>query len=236
MRDLAHLIGHQARVVLRTPRAVFGGVLLPVVLLALRTGDPHANRVVGGLCVLGVLSTAYMTHTSALVAARQYGVLKRWRMTPLPPAAYLGSRVAATVALAAASGAVTIVAGVLFAGVRIEGVAAVGLMAVLVVGAMAWASIGTALSAFIPSAEAAWPILAVTYLPVLALSGSFGALSVPGWLATVVDYVPAAPLIDAATRALSGATPLTAHDLLVPAVWAVAGIFVAQRSFRWERA
>jgi ABC-2 type transport system permease protein len=120
--------------------------------------------------------------------------------------------------------------------VRIDGFAALGLVVVLVVGAMAWASIGTALSAFIPSAEAAWPILAVTYLPVLALSGGFGALSVPGWLATVVDCLPAAPLIDAAARALSGATPLTAHDLLVPAASAVAGFLVAQRSCRWEPA
>src|SRR5919197_3270860 len=234
MRELAHLTAYQARVMLRTPRAVFGGVLLPALLLALHGGDADTDRVVAGLCALGVLSTAYMTHTGALVAARQSGVLKRWRMTPLRPATYLGSRIAATVALAATSGALTIVAGVLLGAVRVDPGAVVGLVAVLVVGAVAWASLGTALSAFIPSAEAALPILAVTYLPVLALSGSFGALSVPGWLSTVVDYVPAAPLIDAAARALQGATPLTAHDLLVPLAWAVVGFVVAQRRFRWE--
>ena len=234
MREGTHLVAYQARVVLRTPRALFGGVLLPVLLLALHTGDAHADGVVAGLCALGVLSTAYMTHTGALVAARQSGVLKRWRMTPLRPATYLGSRIAATVALAAASGAVTIVASVVLVDARVDAVAAIGLVAVLVVGAVAWASIGTALSAFIPSAEAAWPILAVTYLPVLALSGSFGALSVPGWLSTVVDYLPAAPLIDAAARALHGRTPLTVHDLLVPLAWAVVAFAVAQRRFRWE--
>jgi len=227
---LLHHTVYQVRVLLRTPRAVFGGVLLPVILLALRTGDPRA---VGGLCVLGVLSTAYMTHTSALVATRESGVLKRWRATPLPRAGYLATQIAATVLLAVASGIVTVIAGVLFAHAQIGLAAAFALAALLVLGAVAWASIGTALSAFIPTPDASWPVLGVTYLPLLALSGSFGAIAEPHWLSTLMEYLPAQPLIDGAARALAGA-PLGARDLLVPLAWAVAGFLVARRTFRWE--
>jgi ABC-2 type transport system permease protein len=233
MRDAAlaaHQLGYQVRVVLRTPRAVFGGVLLPVILLALRTGDPRA---VGGLCVLGVLSTAYMTHTGALVATRESGVLKRWRATPLPRAGYLAARIGATVLLAVASGIVTVVAGVLFAHAQIGLAAALALVGLLALGAVAWASIGTALSGFIPSPDAAWPVLGVTYLPLLALSGSFGAIAEPSWLSTLMEYLPAQPLIDGAARALAG-TPLSARDFLVPLAWAAIGFVVARRAFRWE--
>jgi ABC-2 type transport system permease protein len=227
---LLHQTAYQVRVLLRTPRAVFGGVLLPVILLALRTDDPRA---VAGLCVLGVLSTAYMTHTSALVATRESGVLKRWRATPLPRTGYLATRIAATVLLAVASGVVTVVAGILFAHAQIGLVPAAALVMLLALGAVAWASIGTALSAFIPTPDAAWPVLGVTYLPLLALSGSFGAIAEPGWLSTLMRYLPAQPLIDGAARAFAG-TPVAARDLLVPLGWAVVGLLVARRAFRWE--
>ncbi len=230
---LLHQTVYQVRVVLRTPRAVFGGVLLPVILLLLRSGDPHARQAVAGLAVLGVVSGAYMTHATALVAARENGVLKRWRATPLPPAGYLAARIAASVLVATAGGAVTVAAGVAFLGAQVDPGAALALALTFVVGALAWASVGTAVSAFIPGADAAWPVLGVTYLPVLALSGGFGALAEPGWLQALVSYLPAQPLVDAAARALAGATP-SAHDLIVPVAWAVAGFLVAQRAFRWE--
>jgi ABC-2 type transport system permease protein len=180
-----------------------------------------------------VLSTAYMTHTSALVATRESRVLKRWRATPLPRAGYLAARIAATVLLAVVSGALTIVAGVAFAGTHLGAAPALSLAVTLVLGAVAWAGIGTALSPFIPTAEAAWPVLGVTYLPLLAVSGTFGAIAEPGWLSTFVAYLPAQPLIDAAARALDG-SPVGAHDVIVPLVWAVAAFLVARRAFRWE--
>jgi hypothetical protein len=48
-----------------------------------------------------------------------------------------------------------------------------------------------------------------------------------------VAYLPAQPLIDAAARALDG-SPVGAHDVIVPLVWAVAAFLVARRAFRWE--
>ena len=160
-------------------------------------------------------------------------MLKRWRATPLPPAGYLASRIAASVLVAAASGAVTVAAGVAFLGAQIDVSAALTLALTFVLGALAWASIGTAASAFIPGVDAAWPVLGVTYLPVLALSGAFGAITEPGWLAALVSYLPAQPLVHAAARALSGSAP-SAHDVIVPVAWTAAAFAVARRAFRWE--
>ena len=229
---LAGQLAYQARLLVRSPRALAGGALLPVLLLVVH-GDA-AN--VAGLAVLGALSTAYITHAGGLVSARQAGVLKRWRATPLPRWCWFAGRIGATVAVAVAGGAVTVLAGVALYGVGLDLGAALGLALTLALGAATWASIGTAASALIPSAEAAWPLLGATYLPVVLLSGSFGAISrEPDWLATLMRYLPAQPIIEGAARALHRAPfpALTPRDLAVLAAWALAGLLVSQRIFRW---
>jgi hypothetical protein len=69
-----------------SPRALWAGVLLPVMLLVLTNLQQHqvAAASLAGRVVLGVTLTAYLTHAAGLVAAREAGVLKRWRATPLP--------------------------------------------------------------------------------------------------------------------------------------------------------
>ena len=229
-------------VLLRTPRAVVGGALLPIMLLFLRSDSGHSTalaqaQLVAGLAVFGAVSTAYITHTSSLIAARQAGVLKRWRATPLPPACYLGARIAATTLLAAAGGVLTALAGSAGYSVHMSPGTLAYLLLVLLLGAAAWASIGTAVSAMIPTVDAAWPILAVTYLPIVVLSGGFGAVSAePGWLATIVGCLPVQPMVHSATVALhatTGGPVISNGDLAVLAAWAAAGLIVAQRWFRW---
>ncbi len=241
---LAAQLAHQARLLVHAPRALFGGVLLPLLLLALHGGGAHSDpraqaRLVAGVAVLGMLSTAYITHAGALVVAREAGVLKRWRAAPLPAWCYFSARIGATVLVAAAGGAVAVVAGAVAYGLRVDARGILTLAVVLVLGSAVGASIATAISGLIPSADAAWPLLAATYLPVVGLSGGFGSVAAePGWLATLVDGLPARPIVDGASRAL-GATAqhgpgLTLHDLTVLVIWGSAGVLVALRSFRWQ--
>jgi ABC-2 type transport system permease protein len=121
--------------------------VLPVLILVVR-GDA-AN--VAGFAVLGVLSTAYITHAGGLVSAREGGVLKRWRATPLPRWCWFAGRIGATVLVAVAGGAVTVLVGVSSYGLRVDASAALSLAVALILGAAAWACIGTAASAFIPT-------------------------------------------------------------------------------------
>jgi ABC-2 type transport system permease protein len=234
---LARQLGYQARLLLRTPRAVAGGMLLPVLLLALRGGGPRAERtdLVAGLAVMGLLSTAYITHAGGLVAARESGVLKRWLATPLPVWCYIAGRIGSTVLLAVGGAAVTLAAATAFDDAHLHMGALPGLAGALVLGAGAWAAIGTAASVLIPTVEAAWPLLGLTYLPVVVLSGSVGAVSgEPGWLASVVAYLPAEPIIHGVGRAMHGRCAFAPHDLVVMLLWGAGGALVAHRWFRWE--
>jgi len=240
---LAAQIAYHARVLLSTPRAVVGGMLLPVILLVLR-GDAahlgHAERasLVAGLATFGVLSTAYVTHASSLVAARQAGILKRWRATPLPPSCFFAGRIVATMLLAAAGGVLTAVIGASEYHLALTASAFAELAGVLLLGAAAWASVGTAVSALVPSVEAAWPLLGLTYLPAIILSGGFGSVGgEPEWLTTVMGYLPVAPVIHGAAHALgtgSGAGVISARAVAVLAAWAAAGLLISQRCFQWS--
>ena len=243
---LAGQLAYQMRVLLRTPRAVVGGMLLPILLLVLRNGGAHAPapekaQLIAGLCAFGLLSTAYITHTGGLVSAREAGVLKRWRAMPVPAWCYFAGRVGATVLLAAAGALVTMIAGAAAYGLPLHATAVASLAAVAVLGAAAWASIGIAASGLIPTTEAAWPLLALSYLPLAVLSGSFGAVhGEPPWLSTVVGYFPAQPIIDGASRALGatgpGARLMTVHDLVVLVAWVAVGLLLSRRGFAWEPA
>jgi ABC-2 type transport system permease protein len=239
-RLLVAQVGYQLRLLLRTPRALGAGVAVPALLLVLsnpKGGDLPASHL-AGLAALGVTITAWVTHGIGLVAAREAGVLKRWRAAPLPPWCWFAGRICATVLVAVAAAAVTVAIGVARYGTRLDAGAAVGLLVAVGLGALAWAATATALTGIIPSVEGASPILTLTYLPVILVSGIFGSLdSQPHWLTTLAGWLPAQPMIDAAARALqrpAGPPVLPGHDLLVLAGWAVAGLVASLLLFRWE--
>jgi ABC-2 type transport system permease protein len=126
-------VRYQLLLLSRSPRALWAGVLLPVMLLVLTNlQQAHvAAAALAGRAVLGVTLTAYFTHASGLVAAREAGVLKRWRASPLPRWCYLAGRLCATVLLALASGAVTVLVGVLAYHARLGVGAALSLVVAL---------------------------------------------------------------------------------------------------------
>jgi ABC-2 type transport system permease protein len=239
-RLLLGQIRYQLRLLLRTPRARGAGVAVPALLLLLsnpgRTGVTAAH--LAGLAVLGVTVTAFITHGIGLVAAREAGVLKRWRAAPLPPWCWFAGRTCATVLVATLAAAVTVGIGVAGYGTRLDAATAAGLLVAVGLGALAWATLATALTGIIPSVEGASPILTLTYLPVILLSGVLGSpIGQPHWLTTLASWLPAQPMIDAATRALqhpAGLPVLPGHDLVVLAGWAVAGLVASLVLFRWE--
>lgn len=241
-RLLAAQISYQARL-LASGRAITIGVGLPVILLIASHGvsrGHHSNTSaadIAGYAAFGLTLTAWNTYGVRLVAAREAGVLKRWRATPLPHWCYFLGRILATVVVAVLAGAATVAAGVLLYGTHLTGSGALGALVAFILGALAWAATATALTALIPTVEAASPTLMLTYFPVIIISGIFGVIREPHWLSAIASYLPAQPLVQAVGSALghtAGHPLLPARDLVVLAAWAVAGLAVALATFRWE--
>ncbi|HEY0716036.1 MAG TPA: ABC transporter permease [Streptosporangiaceae bacterium] len=238
---LAGQIGYQARL-LASGRAVTIGIGLPVILLIASHGSNGSNGRTGaagfaGWAAFGLTLTAWNTYGVRLVAARESGVLKRWRATPLPRWCYFVGRIVATVVVAVVAGAVTVAAGVVLYHPHLSASGALGAVVALVFGAFAWAAAATAVTAVIPTLEAAAPTFLLVYFPIILVSGIFGSISEPHWLATLASYLPAQPLTHAVATALghtAGHALLPARDLIVLAAWSAGGLAVAAATFRWE--
>jgi ABC-2 type transport system permease protein len=132
---------------------------------------------------------------------------------------------------------VLLLVAIAMTGLHLTGHAVIGLLAADVLGALALAAAGILLTPVIPSAQAAQPVLMLTYIPLIILSGSFGPIAdLPHWLTTTMTYLPAQPLIDAVSRVLqhSGGALMSSHDLAVLAAWAVGGLLVSVRFFLWD--
>jgi hypothetical protein len=146
---VAGQVRYQLTLLLRTPRTLMAGLILPGALLALQLGrvqhlgqgaaaDVLAARV-AGLVVLGAMSVAYLSHASSLVVAREDGVLRRWRATPLPAWGYFAGRITATVLLADAAALILVLVGVAMAGLHLTAGAIGGLLLAGTLGALALA-------------------------------------------------------------------------------------------------
>ena len=242
-RALLGQLGYQLRLLARTPRAAFSAFLLPVLLLvAFHLAGSYSGdaglALVGGLTAFGVIMTGYATHAGGVVAARERGVLKRLRGSPLPSWTYFAGSILATAALCLLSATVTLLVARLM-GTPVRLAEAPALLMVTLVGALSWAALGTAVTAFIPDAGSAGPLLSATYLPVVFVSGVFiPASAEPDWLVTAASWLPAEPFIHALSATLQASGPgiptPPAGDLLGCALWAVGGLYLALRSFKWD--
>src|ERR1700742_1726750 len=180
-------VRYQVTLLLRNPRTLVAGVILPAALLALQLGRvQHIGQGaaaellvarVAGLVVLGVMSVAYLTYAVSLVVAREDGILRRWRATPLPSWGYFAGRITAAVLVADAAALILVLVGVAMAGLHLTGAAIGALLVTSTVGGVALAAAGTAITPLLSSAQGANQLIALTYLPLIIFSGGFGSLN-----------------------------------------------------------
>src|SRR5262249_20147697 len=149
---------------------------------------------------------------------------------------YFAAKIITTVLAADVAGAILVLLSVEMAKMHLTAHAVLAMLAAGTLGALALAAIGTAITALIPTAQAAQPILLLVYLPLVFLSRAFGPHSgLPHWVGTSVTYLPVQPMIDALNRGLTGSGALLpAHDLLVLVGWLAAGLAASWLFFRWD--
>ena len=189
-----------------------------------------------GMAAFGMISACYTNIAISVVFAREEGVLKRLRGTPLSPRAYLTARVVHAALVAFLLVAITVAFGVLVYDAHFPSAGDLALFILtLIVGAGCFASIGLAVSGWVPNADAGPPIINAVILPLLFLSGVFIAIGpdAPAWVLWVGRIFPVKHLVDAMRESYLG-LPFHWADLAVLAAWLVIGVVVATRTFRWE--
>jgi len=190
------------------------------------------------LMAFSIITACYTNIAMGVVFAREEGILKRMRGTPLPPWVYLFARIAVSVMVAVLLVVIIGVFGRVFYHVKLPGVRTLPALAVaLVVGAATFCAIGLAITSFVPNVDAAPAVVNATIFPLLFISDVFIPIQGHGVLTHIADVFPVKHLSNAIIATYNPHTVGTGFkgkDLAIMGAWGVAALIVALRRFRWE--
>jgi ABC-2 type transport system permease protein len=231
----------ERRLFWRNPSAAFFNFLLPLVLLLLVAtvfaDDPdELDVLIPGIAGMSVMATTFTALAFNLTFLREQGILKRIGGTPLPTGAYFGGLLGNAVANAVVQVVLVVALGHLLYGV--DWPHDVPELAVFTAaGVVAFGALGIAFSHAIPNFDAAPAYVNAIFLPVIFISGVFySAESLPAALEAVAEALPLKHVIDGFSAAIVTGEGLGSNldSLAVVGGWAVAGVVLAVRYFRWE--
>jgi ABC-2 type transport system permease protein len=207
-------------------------VLIGVTRLDLATVDGATP----GVMALAILSTAFTSTAISTGFERRSGVLKFLGATPLARSGLLVGKTTATFAVIVVQ-LVLIGAVALTLGWSPEVTQPVLLVACVILGAVALGSWGFALAGLL-RAEATLAVANGIFLLLLFAGGTvLPTERLPGPMAGVVQLLPSAALGDALRTLLgapNGGSGVPVAALVALSVWAVGGIALSVRTFRWE--
>lgn len=236
MSGFLALVTLDLRITLRRGESVLLAFLIPLGFLLLFgfTGlmDVTVDDLVPGLFALSVISASFVGLAVATGFERKYLVLKRLGATPVP-------RVRIIAAKATAIAMVEVVQLALLWTVAVWALdwspqpRPLPLVGAWLLGSATFAGLGMLLAGRL-RAEATLALANGIYVVLLGIGGVIIPLDrFSESVAAVARLLPAAPLVDVFDHATGGPDPGLAPWITL-AVWAVAAVLLAARTFTWE--
>jgi ABC-2 type transport system permease protein len=233
-------VAFENRAFWRNPPAAFFTFVFPLLFMVIFNvifGEEAARFFTPAIIVFSVVTATFTNLAMNITFARDYGVLKRIRGTPLPAWAYLAGRIGHAIGVTILLVAIVAAAGAILYDVPFPWDALPAMLLLLAVAATAFSALGLATAGVMPNAEAAPAIVNAIVLPVLFISNVFIQMEfAPDWLNTISYILPVRHFADALHDLYgSGAdagVPWT--EIGVIALWGVIGIGAALRFFSWE--
>ena len=243
--QFAELLTIQSKLALREPLALFGGLALPAILLAVfgfigqanpgNVGDTGLTIIEVWTPTILVLSFIFIAVSlpNTLVRDREIGWLRRVSTTPLHPSRLLAAQLIIDLILAAAAVLTIIGGGALLFGASLH----VQILPFAVSLALAIAelfAVGLVLVALVPTQTVSQPVAGVVTFGLMFLAGLWvNPAQVGDPLRTIMYYSPSGAAAKAVVDSAFNGGPSYA-GLLTMAVYTVIFGFVAIRYFRWE--
>jgi len=191
---------------------------------------------VPGIIAYAVVLIGFNSVAMTFASRRTYGVFKRVRMTPLPWASYVGGMLGSTVLVVALSVTIMLLVGAVLFGASFRVATLPGLLATLVLGTACFVTLGVAASRLVAKPENGIGILMVITLPLTFISNVWFPIDdAPRWVQDLAGAFPLKPLADGVATAFDPSTAalgFAGHDLLVLALWTVAGCAMMANTMR----
>jgi ABC-2 type transport system permease protein len=227
----------------RNPAAAFFTFAFPLIFMALLNliftstegaGSAAAFYTPAIIC-FAIVNACYTSIAMTVSLARDEGILKRVRGTPLPGWAYLVARILQSVLVALLLVAIVALVGAVFFDVPLPIGQLPLLLVVLAVSGASFCALGLAMAGIIPNAAAAPAIVNATVLPLYFISDVFVEMDDTSILARIGDLFPIRHLANALQSVWNPAVaPFDPLDLVWVAAWGILGLVVAMRTFTWE--
>ena len=229
--------------VLRNGEQVLLNLVIPLGLLVLLvlvpfvevdgagTRGERADFFVPGLLALAVMSAAFTGQAIAVGFERQYGVLKRLGATALPRSVLLLAKTLAVLVVEVLQlGALAAVGLALGWSPRGSVLAALLLVAV---GTAAFSGLGLLLGGTLRGLTSL-AVANLVWLVLLVLGGVVFPLSAFGAAEPALELLPTAALSSGLREVLEAGAGLPLRETFTLLAWAVGGLALAARLFRWE--
>lgn len=245
MRTLGQLVSVELKLFLREPIAVFFAVVFPFIpLLVIGTLFGRADAMEGFRVIdayvpaLIAMVTAYLGLMGIPIALSEYrsqGVLRRFRVSPMPLWTVLLAHIAVQLSLLVVVSALLVGVADLAFGLRFAGNPGWIVVTVLA-GCLALFTLGFAVIGVLSSPRAAQSVGSVLFFLMLFTSGTaIPRRQFPPWLKEATDWVPLSHLVDALTVAWIGQPQHEAYAPLGILVGlGVLAFVVAALTFRWD--
>ena len=190
----------------RNPRALVFTFAFPLILIVLfnaLNGNAEVDRTSAqdirfaqfytpAIAIFSLVSACYTTLVMGLANARDQGLLKRVRGTPLPMAIYLGAWVASAIVVGRLRRRPAVRrrrAGLRRARLHVQAPEAI---VSLLLGALCLSALGVAVASLVKNADQAQPVVQLTFLPLSFISGIWFPLdNAPDWLVQRRAHLPA---------------------------------------------
>lgn len=232
----------------RNPAAAFFTFVFPLMFLVIFNGlfsgtvttyGPETSTTtfyVPAIAVFAIISATFTNLGMSVTIARDEGVLKRLRGTPLPPAVYFLTKILHAMFVTFLLVAIVVIAGALFYDVDLPSETMPAFILIVLVGGASFCALGLAITSAIPNSEAAPAVINGAILPLLFISGVFIPLDqAPAWLENVAQIFPVYHFAQATLGAFHPFDPtFEAGHLAIVAAWGAAGLIAALRFFSWE--
>jgi ABC-2 type transport system permease protein len=243
-----HQFRYDQKVFWRNPASVFFTVIFPVIVFLIlavvfngetvhvRGGVDATAYYVPAIMTLSIISATMQSLAMTLVIAREDGRLKRARGTPMPPWVFIAGRIGNSIVVALMMLILLATIGAVLYGVDIPWDRLPAILLTLVIGAASFCCLGIALTAAIPSQDAAAPIVNALLLPLYFLSGVFiPEDQLPSGVIQFADLFPIRHFFVAFLDAYfpTGGSAVSWDNLAIVALWGVGGMLLAIRYFGW---
>jgi ABC-2 type transport system permease protein len=241
---IAAQAAQETRQLLRNGEQLTLTLVIPLLLLIAFSAEPlidfgggytRIDFLTPGVIALAVMSTAFTSQAIATGFERRYGVLKRLGATPLSRQGLIAAKTATVVAVELLQAVIIMLVALAFGWTPHASAAAIVVVPLLILlGTAAFSGFALLLAGTL-RAEATLAGANLIYVILLGIGGVvFPLTKFPAGARPLLEALPTGALSTGLRDVLAGGHAFPGSEVLALAVWAVLGVGLAARFFKWE--